>query len=650
MVSMYGYNQLFKTLQMKRILLFMTLVFAFNLTANAQYYEWIGGSGNWEDPNNWEDENGDPGLPGFNADVNIGGNDVFLYYDPQFVDLFNSIYIYDNATLVATDRITVIDNFSLDEFSTVELYLEDVNSYGNGFIEVLSGTYNIDGNIIPVFGGTSFVPQIGDQITLATAGGSGSTCGIFNIGNAVTSDNGISIFEVAYLVQCISPNEIILNINGINYTGAKSWDGEAGNGLWSTPANWDPNEVPTPDEWVIINKNGGASVTTGSISQDRISIGKDNTLTATGNIEISHVVKLNETASLNWTAGRLKKRVDGDFPTIDNLGTLTVNGIIIDDIGTIVNDETGVIEMNGNINIDTGRLFNLNGATININGDNLTIGYTSGTQHQLLNSFNSTIEKTVTSGTGTSSIILADFQNWNGGIVRSEQGTLAIGENFVNQGTVTGSGSFSFPVDFINTGVISPGSSPGVLTVIGDLTTVPEADFNIEIDGPNAGTEYDQVVVTNEAILEGTLNVILGYLPENDASFEVVTAGTLTSCNFPAQVTSNYNDTDYTFDVVCQNNVLYLKGPGATLTNPSFEAETIGIYPNPIKNEFNIKLQTQSEGAWLLYNELGQNVMKGQLQGLETKINTETLVSGFYALQIKHENNVTITVKKIIKN
>lgn len=632
---------------MKKYILFILFITA-TVTVNAQYYEWVGGSGNWEEPNNWEDENGNPGLPGYNADVNIGGNDVFLYYDPQFVDLFNSIYIYDNATLVATERITVIDNFSLEEFSNVELYLEDVNSYGNGFIEVLSGTYDIDGSIIPVFGGTSFVPQIGDQITLATAGGSGSTCGIFNIGNAVTSDNGNSIYEVAYLVQCISPNEIVLNINDIDYTGAKSWDGEAGDGFWSTPANWDPNEVPTPDEWVIINKIGGASITTGSILQDRLSIGKDNTLTVTGNIEISHAVKINETASLNWATGRLKKRVDGDFPTIDNLGTLTVNGIFIDDIGTIVNDETGVIEMNGNINIDTGRLFNLNGATININSDNLTIGYSSGTQHQLFNSFNSTIEKTATSGTGTSSIILTDFQNWNGGILRSEQGTLAIGESFVNQGIVTGSGLFSFPVGFVNDGVISPGSSPGILTVVGDLTTGSAADFNIEIDGITAGTEYDQIIVTGEAILEGTLNVTLGYLPANDASFEIVTTGTLTSCNFPAQITTDYNGTNYTFDVLCLNNILYLNGPGATLTTSTFDIELLKVYPNPTSSKVTLGLNKSIPEL----NITISNIL-GQVISYERFVNTNTVdlnidgSPGIYFLTLKTPEGSKKTLKII---
>lgn len=633
---------------MKRFLLFITILCAFNFSVNAQYYEWVGGSGDWGDPNNWEDEFGDPGLPGYGADVYIGGSDAYVYYDPQFTDFYNSIIVYDYATLSSADAIYVFNEFHLDEFSQLELYLTDVNFEYDGSVEVLSGTYDIQGKIIPNFIGSTFVPQIGDDIIVANASGTQNGCGAFLIENAIQYDNGNSMFEVAYTVVCNTSNQIVIHINDINYTGAISWDGEAGNSQWSTPENWDPNGIPTPDDYVIINKNGGSSVITGGVSQDRISLGKNNTLTITGNIELSHPLKVIETASLNWSSGALQKRLEGNFPTIANWGLLTVNGVSLEDIGTIANQNNGIIEMNGDININNGRIFNINGGTININSDNLTIGYTSSGEHRLYNSSYSTLEKTATSGPGTSSINLTDFQNAASGTIRSEQGTLAIGENFNNQGIVTGSGYFSFPNDFVMNGIVSPGSSPGVLTIIGNLTCGPIANFDIEIDGPTAGTGYDQIIVTNNAVLEGTISVTLGYLPANDASFEIVTAGTLTSCNFPAQVTSNFNGTDYTFNVVCQNNVLYLLGPGATLSNPDFEASELDVYPNPVSDILNIRLSQQVEGRWVLFNQIGQLVLEGDIIDLETSININSLVSGFYALQIKDGRNNTVKIKKII--
>ena len=197
---------------------------------------------------------------------------------------------------------------------------------------------------------------------------------------------------------------------------------------------------------------------------------------------------------------------------------------------------------------------------------------------------------------------------------------MAFGENLTNNGTLSGSGSFQLPSSHIEVGELSPGSSPGILTIIGDLTTAPEATFNIEIDGTTAGTEYDQIIVTNEAILDGTINVTLGYLPANDASFEIVTASNLSSCNFPAQVTGNYNNTDYTFDVVCQNNTLYLNGPGVALSDTNFEVNQIKVYPNPTNNKLFINTNSIKNGQWKLYSQLGQLIKQGKITQEKTEI------------------------------
>ena len=637
---------------MKRFLFFMTILFAFTLTVNAQYYEWVGASGGpdgWGDPNNWMDDNGEPGVPGFGADVNIGGSGVYVYYDPVEVDLFNSVSVYDGATILVTTPITVIDNFYLDINSSVEMYFDDINYDYDGIIEVLGGTYDIYGSIIPYFGGSNYMPQIGDQIVVATAGNSGSTCGSFGFENFIFNDNGVSKFEVIYVAVCDSPNQMTINISDINYTGAKSWDGEGGNGLWTDPANWDPNGVPMPDDYVIINKIGGSTVLTGGISQDRVSVGQNNILSVNGNIELSHAIHVTETASVIWTAGNLKKRIDGDFPSFYNWGTLAVNGIGIIDTGTLVNQDNGVIEMNGDININDGRLYNFNGGTININFDDLTIGFTSAGEHILSNSYNSTIEKTSTSGPGTSTINVDGFEIFNGGILSSQQGTLAIGEGFINAGILTGVGNFMLPTTYIENGTLAPGNSPGILNFIGNLTTSEIAKFNIEIDGPTAGTEYDQIIVTNEAILDGTINVILGYLPADDASFEVLVAANLSECKFANQTTTEFNGTPYTFDIICHNNVLYLNGPGATLNIPEFEAEALIVYPNPTTTILNIKSAGNLQGTWKLFNSLGQLVLNGKIENINTTINTQGISAGFYALHIKDEKNNTVKVSRVIK-
>jgi hypothetical protein len=49
----------------------------------------------------------------------------------------------------------------------------------------------------------------------------------------------------------------------------------------------------------------------------------------------------------------------------------------------------------------------------------------------------------------------------------------------------------------------------------------------IEIGGPNAGTDFDQLAVTGQATLDGTLtvNLINGFVPNSGDSFPVLTFG-----------------------------------------------------------------------------------------------------------------------------
>src|SRR5262249_22598490 len=71
-----------------------------------------------------------------------------------------------------------------------------------------------------------------------------------------------------------------------------------------------------------------------------------------------------------------------------------------------------------------------------------------------------------------------------------------------------------------------PGS-PGLLTILGDYTQTAGGVLVVEIGGPNAGTDFDQVNVTGQATLDGTLtvNLINGFVPNSGDSFQVLTYG-----------------------------------------------------------------------------------------------------------------------------
>ncbi len=72
-------------------------------------------------------------------------------------------------------------------------------------------------------------------------------------------------------------------------------------------------------------------------------------------------------------------------------------------------------------------------------------------------------------------------------------GTLsATGPVDIQGGALQGTGTVSANVS--NAGQVNPGTSPGLLTVNGTYTQTSAGALNIEIGGPNVGTDYDRLV------------------------------------------------------------------------------------------------------------------------------------------------------------
>ena len=63
-----------------------------------------------------------------------------------------------------------------------------------------------------------------------------------------------------------------------------------------------------------------------------------------------------------------------------------------------------------------------------------------------------------------------------------------------SSGVVTGSGTITGSV--VNPGVVSPGNSPGIINIDGDYSMGTLDEVEIEIEGPDPGTGYDQLNIT----------------------------------------------------------------------------------------------------------------------------------------------------------
>jgi hypothetical protein len=78
-------------------------------------------------------------------------------------------------------------------------------------------------------------------------------------------------------------------------------------------------------------------------------------------------------------------------------------------------------------------------------------------------------------------------------------------------------------------GSVSPGGSAGALTISGDYSQDNTATLHVQVGGPNAISDYDQLEVTGAAALDGTLMVsgLNGYVPANGETFTILTASSV---------------------------------------------------------------------------------------------------------------------------
>jgi uncharacterized repeat protein (TIGR01451 family) len=115
----------------------------------------------------------------------------------------------------------------------------------------------------------------------------------------------------------------------------------------------------------------------------------------------------------------------------------------------------------------------------------------------------------------TSGSTLLAGGNMNGASFDIQGGTLA------GAGTITG--------NVINRGQLSPGASPGRLTIQGNYTQTASGVLVVEIGGPAAGTDFDQLQVTGTAVLNGPLNLqpLSGYVPGANEVFPILTCASL---------------------------------------------------------------------------------------------------------------------------
>jgi hypothetical protein len=237
-------------------------------------------------------------------------------------------------------------------------------------------------------------------------------------------------------------------------------------------------------------------------------------------------------AALTVTGGTLTnapgatiKTVNGPGPggarllnaALDNQGTFTILE------GTVL---TGSLANSGTINVQGSDL------TVNLAGPGAT-AVNSGTlaisslQALILEGGDFANAGTVTLGHFGSVVVTGNYMQ-TAGSTQLDSGLLTAGGLVdLEGGVLAGTGVINATV--LNNAELDLGQtgSPGILTIVGDYTQSSGGALVVEIGGPNPGTGFDQLNITGQANLDGTLtvNLINGFVPHTGDSFQVLSFG-----------------------------------------------------------------------------------------------------------------------------
>ena len=238
--------------------------------------------------------------------------------------------------------------------------------------------------------------------------------------------------------------------------------------------------------------------------------------------------------------------MDGGGKTIIASGaTLTLSGggnkgltRTLDNAGTVHYPGTGLYFGYGQAVATT--FNNLAGGVCNVTGEGnfsqfnaaAHVFNNAGTFHKSGADSTTTFSGVTFTNTGTVEIQSGTLQ-CDSGFTQSSGRTTLAGGNFTSivlieilGGTLGGIGIVTG--DVTSSGNLSPGASPGLLTISGNYTQAGGGALSIEVAGLISGTNFDRLAVSGTASLAGALNLTLtnGFYPPTNANFSFLTAAT----------------------------------------------------------------------------------------------------------------------------
>jgi len=427
----------------------------------------------------------------------------------------------------------------------------------------LDGAMVNQGDIAVINTTTATDIQIDESATLS-GGGTVTLGGVFGATSRITDDNGGELTNIDNTIRgkgLVGNGEVQINneaggtIDANDSTGALELGPVSGSAMENRGLMTASNQgnlvfrsgeydnaggtIDVQDDSTITfntgsNITGGTVQSLGTGSFDMAATGSFTDLTTKGTINVNNSDDLRLTGTINnlgdITVINSTTATDIQIDTAASLtggGTITLGGafantsrITDDNGGGVLTNVDNTIRGQGLIGNNLVRIENLVLGTIQADqsGSTLTLDTSAAT----FDNFGtlSAVNNSVLDVVGTTN---------NFGIVDAQAGSRVEFDTLVNamSGRLVGDGTIDVTNEIINSGKISPGNSPGTLTIDADLELI--AGSLLEIELASLGM-FDELIVNGDLELGGELELVLldGYTPDETDVFDVVMANGIT--------------------------------------------------------------------------------------------------------------------------
>ncbi len=452
---------------LSRMVVLSVITFALGATpASAVDFQWnVAGPADWNVGTNWNPEGPPSGGNGDHGRVNNGGTAVISADIPDIQDIFVGDGAGASGTLNQTGG-TIHGGVGAENGWTF------VGQNGG------MGTYNLSG-------GTSD----NERLYIGRLGGTGTA----NI-------SGTGLVQWA---TTPGGGEFVVGIDaGSTGTANISGTGKVNTGLVILGAGGATGNLTMSDDATIHATNEiwvGNAGGNGTLNQNSGVVEAD-TWIAIGRKSATGVVNLSGTATMRKLNNGTDNS-DGSFIVVGGLGTggsgtlnISGNAVVTSDTGLLLNEtdgQAGIVNQSGGtvtVHDFTPQPFHVMASY----GESLSIdpnGHGDGEYH-------------LSGGTLNAESVLV-----GGGVFDMTGGTFTA-NNFMGNLAQNG-------------GTLSPGASPGTMTVTGNYS-LNSGDLFIELDGLAAGTGYDQLIVTGDVSLAGDLTLDVGFSPSLGNMFTII--------------------------------------------------------------------------------------------------------------------------------